>query len=141
MGIHNHERRYSNAMKRIEKASITPKNKNLILKMCDDFIIDGLSSARILKYIDVLLSYAKTINVDFDKLTKEDLKLYVSELQKSNYSAWTKYTNKIIIRKFFKWLYQCEGKEYPEIVRWITSRMKRSDMKLPSEGDLLTEKD
>ncbi|MBT3450468.1 tyrosine-type recombinase/integrase [archaeon] len=141
MGIHNYERRYNNAIKRFKKANITSRNRNFIFRMCDDFIIDGLSQARLLKYIDVMLSYAKTINVDFDKLTKDDLKLYVSELQKSNYSTWTKHTNKIIIRKFFKWLYQCEGKEYPEIVKFITIRMKRSDMNLPSEGDLLTEKE
>lgn len=75
---------------------------------------------------------------DLDKATIEDIKKIVSEIQQKNYSPWTKHGYMIMIRRFYKWLYKTE--HYPEIVSWIKPKISRCEKRLPSDGDLLTEK-
>jgi integrase/recombinase XerD len=139
MDIHNYEKKYQQCRRRIEKAKISKRNKELILEMNDALVLDGISKPRLAKYMEVLKLLAQKLNKDFDKAKVADLKKVVSEIQQSNYSPWTKQTYKVILRRFYKWLHG--GKDYPEIVSWINIRMSRSEKRLPSEGDLLKEKD
>ncbi|MBT7496896.1 tyrosine-type recombinase/integrase, partial [Candidatus Woesearchaeota archaeon] len=68
----------------------------------------------------------------------EDLKRFVGEIQqREDYSPWTKQLYKVTLRKFYKWMKQTE--EYPPEVSWIKINVSKSEKKLPSEGELLTE--
>lgn len=139
MDIHNYEQKYQAVIRRVEKASISERNKELILAMKDALVLQGLSKPRLMKYMEVLKMAAVRMGKDFDKATVNDLKKLVAEIQQSNFSPWTKQTYKVLLRRFYRWHHGT--KEYPEIVSWITIGMSRSEKRLPSEGDLLTEND
>ncbi|MFH1396622.1 MAG: tyrosine-type recombinase/integrase [archaeon] len=139
MGIHNYEKNYLAALRGLKKAQISERNKELILQMNDALVLENLSKPRLMKYIEIMRSVAKKLDKDLDKATIDDLKKFVSKIQQSDLSPWTKQTYKVIIRRFYKWLKGTS--EFPEIVNWINIRMSRSEKKLPSEGDLLTDKE
>jgi hypothetical protein len=120
MCIHNYSKGYQAALRRIERAQISERNKQLILEMNDALVLENLSKPRLIKYIEVLKKIAERLNKDFDKATESDLKKLVSEIQQSDFSPYTKQTYKVLLRRFYKWLYKT--KEFPEIVSWITTR-------------------
>jgi integrase/recombinase XerD len=139
MGIHNYDRGLVTAKKRVLKAEMPEKSKELILAMNDGLVLNGLSKPRLMKYLEVLKVVGTKLDMALDEVVEDDLKKIVSEIQQSNFSPWTKQTYKVIIRRFYKWLHKSE--DYPAIVKWINIRMNRSETKLPSEGDLLNEED
>lgn len=139
MDIHNYEHKFQAVIRRVEKAPISERNKELILAMKDALVLQNLSKPRLMKYMEVLKMAAQKMGKDFDQATEKDLKKLVAEIQQSNYSPWTKQTYKVLLRRFYKWHYGT--KDYPEIVSWITIGMSRSERRLPSEGDLLVEND
>ncbi|MBU0459440.1 MAG: tyrosine-type recombinase/integrase [Nanoarchaeota archaeon] len=142
MGIHNYERKYIMAKKNLEKSSISKRNKELILKFVDDLILENLSKPRLIKYFTCLKIIAQALGKDLDKATIADLKKFVSYVQQRNdYSAWTKHSYKVIVRRFYKWFKKTKGKKYPPIVDWIKIGMSRSEKNLPTDGDLINEKD
>ncbi len=65
---------------------------------------------------------------------------FVSCIQRRDYTLWTKQDYKKIIKRFYKWL-KGDDKIYPDEVSWINADVKRSELNLPGEGDLLTEDD
>jgi len=140
MDFHHYEEKHQAALRRVEKANISVKNKELIFKYHNALILENLSKPRLMKYLETLKMIAQEMNTDLDKATIDDVKKFVAKVQlNSNYSPWTKKTYKIIIRRFYKWLYGT--KQFPEIVEWINTKISRSERRLPSEGDLLTEND
>ena len=140
MSIHNYERHYITSKKRLEESAISQRNKDLILGFTNDKVLAGISRPRLMKYMGVLRKVAEMLEKDLDKADIQDIKGVVSIIQqRSDYAAWTKHMYKVIIRTFYKWL--AGTKHYPEIVDWISIRTSRSEMKLPSEGELLTEED
>ncbi len=139
MDIHNYEKKYGQCVRRLQKALISEHNKELIFRMNDALVLEGLSKPRLSKYLEVMKLIAVRLGKDLDQATVDDLKKVVSQIQQANYSSWTKQTYKVMIRRFYKWLHGTKG--YPEIVSWISIRISRSERKLPSEGDLLTEDD
>ena len=88
----------------------------------------------------VLRLFAKYMNKDFDKVSKEDIENLVSHIQQQELSVRTKCCYKVILKRFYKWL-KGHDEEYPKEVKWIIGNIKRSEMKLPSEGDLLNEEE
>ncbi len=139
MDIHNYEKKYQRCIELIKKANISERNKQLILENNENLILEGLSKPRLCKYIEILKLLAQRLDKDFDKATKEDLRQIVSDIQQEKYSPWTKQTYKVILRRFYKRL--VEEKKVEDIASWINIRMKRSEKKLPSEGDLLKEEE
>lgn len=139
MGIHNYDMNYATALRRVKEIEISEKNKEFILNFLNDRMLDGMSKPRQMRYIDVITFVAKRLQKDLDAATKEDMKEIVGEIQRGSYKPWTKHTYKVMIRGFFKWLRGTES--YPEEVSWISIRISRSEMHLPSEGDLLGEQD
>lgn len=142
MGLHNYEQGIRSAKKGIEKANISKKNKKMILNFTDYLITQGLSKSRVIRYYSTLKQLAKDLGKDFDKATEQDIASVVSKIQQSNYAEWTKYTYKVMIKRFYKWVvYKDKCEEYPTIVKWIKVTMNKGKLRLPNEGDLLTEDD
>ncbi len=138
MDIHNYDRELVTAKKRVERLETSERNKQLILSFVDDLVLENLSKPRLLKYLVMLGHISKTFKKDFDTATIQDVKQIVAAIQqRGDYSPWTKQLYKVIIRRFYKWM---KGtKDYPDIVSWISIRIGRSEKRLPSEGELLTE--
>jgi integrase/recombinase XerD len=80
-----------------------------------------------------LKSIAIQIQVDFDKIKKMDLYMFISDLERSDKSEWIKHDYKISQKKFYKW--QLED-ERPKLTKWIKTTMRKRNLKLPE--DMLT---
>lgn len=116
--------------KRIESLNILPnRNKELILEFVDHCFICGLGEHRVLKYISTLKCIALAIEKDLDMVTIPELKRYVSTLERSDKSEWTKHDYKVTIRKFYKWYYN----EDSELTNWIKTTVKRTRQKAPED--------
>lgn len=113
---------------------LSERNKTLILEFVDHCIICGLGEHRLLKYISTLKMISLDIKIDLDKMTLPELKRYVSILERSDKSEWTKHDYKITIRKFYRWYY---NEDNPELTKWIKTTVKRTRQKAPE--DILTE--
>lgn len=139
--IYNYRRRLDWALKRVKKSEISERNKKAILDFKDFCTMEGMSLSRIERYMQILVIWARILDKDFDASTKEDIMKAVRIIQENeHYSPWTKATFKIMLKRFFRWL-KNTGREQPEEVKWINTRIKLSDKKLPANGDLLTEEE
>jgi len=115
---------------------ISAKNSELIMRFEEYCFSEGLSKARIAKYVLTLRRLAEWLRKDFDKAGREDVERLVNRLERSDYSPWTKHDYKVTLKRFYKWL-KGSGEEYPPEVKWIKTTLKRRDLLLPDQ--LLTE--
>ncbi|MDI6798938.1 MAG: tyrosine-type recombinase/integrase, partial [Candidatus Aenigmarchaeota archaeon] len=115
-------------------AKVSRRNKELIFRFHDDMFAEGLSTARVLFYMNRLWNIARWVNKDFDKLTEGDLKTLVRKIQSMNYKEATKLDHNVVIKKFFKWL---DGDD--KLVKWIRVWSRNEETRLPEE--LLTQED
>ncbi len=120
----------------LKDAQISDVNEKLIFDFVDYYFSEGLSKHRVLKYISILKSIAIQTQLDFDKVEKKDLYLFISNLERSDRSEWVKHAYKISLKKFYKWHSE---EETPELTKWIKTTMKKRNKKLPEE--MLTEPD
>ncbi|MFH1053143.1 MAG: site-specific integrase [Candidatus Woesearchaeota archaeon] len=135
MDIHRYDKKYEYTLNGLNRAKISSRNKELILKFHNDLILENLSKPRLINYLNKMKLICIRLGKDLDKATIEDLKKVVGSIQQSDYSPWTKQTYKIILRKFYRWF------KKPELIDWVKTGFSKSEKKLPSEGDLLTEKE
>lgn len=138
-GLYNYEQDLSSVIAKITQSGLSEQNKKLIFGFREDCVLRGLSKPRIVKCLTNLKRLAEWLGKDFDKADKEDVKHVVGVIQGADYSLWTKHGFKVILKRFYKWLYQTE--EYPPLVSWIKNNVKKSLLRLPGDGDLLTEGD
>lgn len=131
--IYNYEKKLS-ILERIKNSSIAQENKAKILEFYQELLAEGLSQARIIKYLDTLERIARTLNKPFEKVVKEGVAELIRGIEVRSYSEWTKHDYKVILKIFFRWLRKTE--DYPEEVRWIKTGKSRNNT-LPEE--LLTE--
>jgi integrase len=136
--VHDYERRIERMTDRIGILDdITPANKKAILDFKAEAIAQGYSKARIAKYLEILTILGRQMEKDFDKATREDIMQLVTQIEMRNFSEWTKCTYKTILKVFYKRL---KGEiDYPDEVRWIKTRHRNLNTKLPEE--LLTEEE
>ena len=138
--IHNCSKQAKLALVSLKKSSISKKNIEVIERFVDSCIADGMSAGRVAKHIHTIKSWAIWLDKDFDMVTKEDIAQVITKLQlNEKYTAWTKKDFKVLFKRFFKWFKQTE--DYPLEVKWINTRMKMCDRRLPGQGELLTEND
>jgi integrase/recombinase XerD len=109
-------------------AKVSRRNKELIFKFHDDMFAEGLSTARVLFYLNRLWNIARWVDKDFNEMTEEDLKELVRKIGQMNYKELTKLDHKKVIKKFFKWLDGDDRK-----VKWIKTWMNNGKEKLPEE--------
>ena len=108
------ERRIEHTLKKINY--INDKNKQLLLKFYDYCRADGLSRVRIERLLRIMLDIYRMVGKNLNKLSKDDLIKLIGDIESKEWSYWTKYTYKVAIKKFYKWL----GKE--ELISWIKTR-------------------
>jgi integrase/recombinase XerD len=134
--IYNYERILRSTLERIKNSTICQENKAKILSFYQECLTQGLSRARIIKYLGTLEIIARLLNRPFEEVVKEDIAELIRKIESRNYSEWTKHDYKVIIKIFYRWLRKTE--DYPEEVRWIKTG-KRKNNTLPEE--LLTEEE
>ncbi|MDD4353375.1 MAG: tyrosine-type recombinase/integrase [Candidatus Nanoarchaeia archaeon] len=111
-------------------------NKDILLKFHNQLFAEGLSIPRVVKYLTLLCQIDKKINKDFTKVDKQDIVDYLTWLETSHYSEYTKKDFKVTLKKFYKW--QNNG-TLPSHISWISCKL--SDRKKMMPQELLTQDD
>ena len=103
--IHNYPKKLESAIKLVKNSAISSGNKKLIIDFKDFCSLNGIGLPRMIRYLGILKDWARMLKKDFDKAKKEDIMKAVKVIQENErYSAWTKATYKIMLKRFFKWL-------------------------------------
>ncbi len=171
MPIHNQINKMDTALKNLEKLDISDNNKRDIKDFLHYIASNDCSVTRQVKYIYILPKIARWLDKDFKSAQKQDIQYLVeyvntakkgngepkgiTELRKyidknkgnnqeSRYTKWTQSDYRIIIKKFWKWLYNRHKDdedewETPKLVKFIKPKKPRESNKIPS--DLLNNKD
>ncbi|MCK4247772.1 MAG: tyrosine-type recombinase/integrase [Methanomicrobia archaeon] len=127
--LYNFEKQLSNVRERISCLE-NKKNAEHIEKFLKQLFAEGISEPRVVKYANHLKIIAEKIDKNFLEVNKEDIINFLSNLEQSKYSEWTKKDYKVALKKFFRFL----GKE--ELMKDIKTTMRNNRKKLPE--DLLT---
>jgi len=130
MGLYDYKKNIEAAEKRIVEAAYSQKNKDTIFAFVNVLYAEGLSDARILKYLSQLNILSEKFGKDFDQVTMTDMYRFLAELERSEKKPWTKQGYKVTIKRFFRWL---NGGKEPEMTEWIKTPIKQSDQMLPEE--------
>lgn len=119
---------------------ILEENKALVLDYVNHCHAKDISAERIriiLRFLDIL---ARSSKKHFKELDKKDMEVILTKFVKSSkYSEWTKETYRSVIKTFFRWLYDLNGKDaLPPVVSWIVGTRPPSSI---TKDDLITKKD
>lgn len=136
MQLYKYEKKISAAEKQIAEAPYSATNKELIFEFENTIFAEGLSDARVLKYLSQLHNLAQMFDKDFSDITKSDVIRVVGSLERSDRSVYTKRDYKVAIKRFFRWFN--DGEE-PDSISWITTNITSAKTKMPEE--LLTQSD
>ncbi|KAF6247126.1 hypothetical protein C6990_05445 [Nitrosopumilus sp. b3] len=85
-------------------------------------VAEGVSKSRICKCLNTLRQVSTDIGKPFEDVTKDDLIKFVADLERKDWSDWTKRDFKIIIKKFWKSFKDWDDYGYPPEVRWIKDK-------------------
>ena len=151
LDIHDYKGRFERAQKIVrEDPEISDENRNEILKFVEYCQAQGLQTPSIVRHIFGLRKAAVSLGKPFMNADKNDIVRLVAEIERSRkkdsngnitdepLSEESKRNEKVTIKKFYKWLRNCED-DYPDEVRWL-KRIAVNHRKLPSEN-LLTEEE
>ncbi len=138
VGLYNYENIFKQAKDRLNnETTISNKNKEYTKQFINNCLAEGLSKARVIKYIYSLRNLGKMINVDFDKATNQDIKELVGKIELNNWANDTKRDHKIALKKFYKSIFG-DGEDYPDIVKHVKTTKKENGHKIP---EVITEED
>jgi site-specific recombinase XerD len=132
--IHNYDRRLERTLINLKKSILSEANKELLIKFHDYMFLQGLSVAKIERYLYDAYRFGLMFNSDLENATKDNIQKIVIEIEKNDWTPSSKSTFKLMIRKLYKFIEGIEEKEiYPERVKWIHTHIKKSNEKLPEE--------
>jgi site-specific recombinase XerD len=138
-GANEQATRIAYALSRLEKADIGAANKKTISRFIDQLSAEGLTLVRQAKYIYTIVLISQRLkNKPFVKVTKDDVVKVIGDINKTDFSEWTKRDYRIVFKRFMKFVREEEGKkferhQYPAEVSWLDITMKKSRKKLPKE--------
>lgn len=132
MDIHNNEQRLKKLWVRISE-HCSKVDGEILGRFQDELYANGLSMARVLIYLGPLYMISKNAKKNLADLDKDDLKGIIGQIEKKDYSEWTKVRYKYAVKKFYTFLdgrdWNC--KEYADKVKWIGATVRRSKLKRP----------
>jgi integrase/recombinase XerD len=134
--IYNFASKLATLINSIKASDVDQQSKSAILDFYQDYLAQGYSLARKIKYLTTLKCIGLQLDKPFQIATRQDIATWVSKLESANYSAWTKRDYKVILKVFFRWLKKSEA--YPSEVDWIKASRARNHT-LPEQ--LITEEE
>jgi integrase len=140
LDIHNYAERLNRELVYLEKSKLSAANKAVIRRFHDDCIVQGLSKPRIVKLSEVMRTLAGMMRTDLQKAKEADIKALVADMEKKSWTAWTKATHKVILKKFYKWL-RGNNEEFPPEVKWLKTAVKRQETTMLSSNELITDEE
>ncbi|MBI2076272.1 MAG: site-specific integrase [Candidatus Aenigmarchaeota archaeon] len=133
--FHNYEQGLKSTLKRIGNFKTSEQNKKTILKFCDYLFSEGLSRARVIKYISHLKKISELVKKDFEDADREGIERIFRTIETSPLADYTKKDYRVICKRFYRWLRKSD--EYPPEVRWLKATLRNNSHKLPD--DMLTQ--
>jgi len=104
MSVHDFDKKFSCSINNLNKSKISDGNKKSISRFVENCFSEGIGKARIVKYIYALIKLSTWLEKDFSNTNKDDIKKLVGEIEKSNYSDWSKHDLKVCLKKFYRWI-------------------------------------
>jgi len=131
--IHDYDKQLENAIKRLKQHnSISKKNKVTLLKFHKRLLADSLTTPRVLYYVGKLSMIAVWLKKDFEKANRLDIERVMRKINQMDYTEWTKKDYRVSLKKFYKWLRNCDQRgEYPPEVSWISTHITTDKQDLP----------
>ena len=132
--IHNYKRQLEREIILLEKDSISPENKEQLIKFKDYLSSEGLGAARIKKYIGQARKYCKMLKSPVENADESDIRRIMGQIEQTELSPETKRDFKIFLRKFYQFLRGCgPDDEMPPEVKWLKLTIPKSKKKQPDE--------
>ena len=100
---------------RLEKSKLPAKAKQQLKDFARIRLAKGASKLRVVKCLWCLRLMAEWLGKDYATATQDDLIGLVSLIDAKDYSDYTKYDFKIVLKMFYKWL-KGKDEEYPKVV-------------------------
>jgi site-specific recombinase XerD len=101
----NLDRTLERSLESVKECDILEENKQLIFRFKDRLVVEGLSKARILKYLSCLKHLSRFLGKPFDKATKDDIMMVIAKVEHHGYAEWTKHSYRVVTKRFYKWLF------------------------------------
>ncbi|HLC48007.1 MAG TPA: tyrosine-type recombinase/integrase, partial [Candidatus Norongarragalinales archaeon] len=137
------DRRLERVVDRIEK-TVPAEDKKVLFDFLKQAEADGISTPRQERLLDIMRSIREEIGKHFSEITKDDLLLLVGRWEKrqkaGKLTAWSVYTFRAVVKKFFKW-YKGNNEDYPPEVKWMKNGMKDVNKKIMNQNELISETD
>lgn len=130
--IHNSEHRCEQNKQKLKNSDkISTENKEAIQRFIDKSFAEGISKARVRKYLTDFNSMLKLVDeIELLDASKEDLERLVAEIEQTDYAEATKSDFKSVIKKFYK-LMEGDGQKYPDKVNFIDTTIDKSKQEMP----------
>jgi len=133
-------KRFSVAVERLKTRNMHGSNRQTSLGFVNYCLTIGMSKVRLLRYMHLLRKLDEQLCKDFKDADLNDIRAVVGEIQQNElYKPWTRYTYKACLKRFYKYLNG--DKEYPETVNWIKCVIKKNEVNLPNDGELIIEEE
>ncbi|MDY6778710.1 MAG: tyrosine-type recombinase/integrase [Candidatus Nanohaloarchaea archaeon] len=135
--IHNTERKYELNNKRFNNSEqVSEENKKAVSRFCDKCFAEGLSKARVKKYITNFHTVLKMAGKEFDLLDADqsDIEEVTAKIEQSDYAESTKADFKQALKKFYK-VMEGNRREYPDKVRFISTTVDKTARDMPDVLD------
>ena len=127
-GIYNYGKIFERTMRRLQsEPNVSEEDKTSIAELVEHLLVKGVSKQRSVKYVNHLIVLARSAGCPLTELDSKGVEALVGRINAANYTEHTKHDYKVILKKYFQWLRDCdeEEQEYPEEVRWIKTRFKK----------------
>ncbi len=131
--IHDNEKRLNWNKKKFSNSEfVNDSNKEAIQGFCQKCFAEGLSKARVKKYITNFHTILKLApeNFELENADREDIEKVVANIEKTDYAEATKSDFKAAIKKYYK-LIEGEGYYYPDKVKFFTQTRDKSKIDSP----------
>jgi site-specific recombinase XerD len=134
--IHNSEQRCEQNKQKLKNSDkVSSENKQTIQRFIDKSFAEGISKARVRKYLTDFLSMLKLVDeIELLDADKEDLERLVAAIEQADYAEATKSDFKCVIKKFYK-VMEGNGQEYPNKVGFIDTTIDKSEQTMPDVLD------
>ena len=131
--IHDYDKQLKGVLLRIKaNPKISESNKKTILKFYKNLQAENLSIARRIYYLNRLSLIGTWIKINFNNATKKTIEEIMRKINQMDYTEWTKKDYRVTLKKFYKWLRDCDEKGvYPPEVRWINTNVTIDKQQLP----------
>jgi integrase/recombinase XerD len=138
--IYNYMKKLTVYENKLEREDILQENKDTIREFKQYLVLKNYSLPRMIKYYEILISVCRTIPKSFKDFTKNDILTIIEDLHARELRPATITTYSAIIKRFFKW-HTGNDEEYPALVKNLKTTLSKSKIKLPNEGDFITEEE